>query len=226
MASGKRVYDAEFREGAVRIVAETGKPVPEVAEDLGIHPGTLHSWVSRARRNGSPSSDRPVAEPSGGRLRESERADVHSPARGPRRCCPSPRRSRPRVRSPRPSPGRPPCPSVLPLLPSFLPTGSPGSRPRPFGPGQRGPVSGELAGTAAERPPHVPSRFPLAFRPTGLRFLSRPVPPETSAFLTVGPPPPRQGRRPPSGFPRSAHARYGRGGRPLCPGAAVSTRAA
>lgn len=31
-------------------------------------------------------------------------------------------------------------------------------------------------------------QFPLAFRPTGVRFLSRPVPPETSAFLTVGPP--------------------------------------
>ncbi|MFE0583362.1 transposase [Streptomyces sp. NPDC058874] len=78
MASRKRIYDAEFREGAVRIVAETGKPVPEVAEDLGVHPGTLHSWVSRARRNGSPSSDRLVAEPSssGGRLRESERADL------------------------------------------------------------------------------------------------------------------------------------------------------
>ncbi|MFE9313447.1 transposase [Streptomyces sp. NPDC006706] len=76
MASRKRVYDAEFREGAVRIVTETGKPIPEVAEDLGIHPGTLHSWVSRARRNGSPSSDRSVAEPSAGRLRESERAEL------------------------------------------------------------------------------------------------------------------------------------------------------
>ena len=78
MASRKRIYDAEFREGAVRIVTETGKPIPEVAEDLGIHPGTLHSWVSRARRNGSPSSDRPVAElsPSSGRLRESERAEL------------------------------------------------------------------------------------------------------------------------------------------------------
>ncbi|MGW2938184.1 transposase [Streptomyces sp. NPDC001156] len=52
MASRKRIYDAEFREGAVRIVTETGKPIPEVAEDLSIHPGTLHSWVSRARRNG------------------------------------------------------------------------------------------------------------------------------------------------------------------------------
>lgn len=77
MASRKRIYDAEFREGAVRIVTETGKLIPEVAEDLGIHPGTLHSWVSRARRNGSPSSDRPGAEPSpGGRLRESERSEL------------------------------------------------------------------------------------------------------------------------------------------------------
>lgn len=76
MASKKRLYDAEFREGAVRIVTETGKPIPEVAADLGIHSGTLHSWVSRARRNGSPSSDRSSAEPSGGRLREGERAEL------------------------------------------------------------------------------------------------------------------------------------------------------
>jgi len=33
-------------------------------------------------------------------------------------------------------------------------------------------------------------------------------------------------RRTPSGFPRSARVRRGRGGRPLYPGAAVSTRAA
>lgn len=78
MASSRRIYHAEFREGVVRIVTETGKSMLEVAEDLGIHLGTLHSWVSRARRNGSPSSDRPVAEPSfsSGRLRESERAEL------------------------------------------------------------------------------------------------------------------------------------------------------
>jgi hypothetical protein len=40
-----------------------------------------------------------------------------------------------------------------------------------------------------ERPPPICTRFPLAFRPAGLRFLSRPIPPETSAFLTVGLPP-------------------------------------
>ncbi|WP_329266943.1 transposase [Streptomyces sp. NBC_01451] len=77
MASKKRLCDAAFREGAVRIVMETGKSIPEVAVDLGIRSGTLHSWVSRARRDGSPSSDRRVAEASpGGRLRKSERAEL------------------------------------------------------------------------------------------------------------------------------------------------------
>ncbi|MER6091351.1 transposase [Streptomyces bluensis] len=37
--SKKQPYDAEFREGTVRIVIETGKPVPEVAEELGLNPG-------------------------------------------------------------------------------------------------------------------------------------------------------------------------------------------
>ncbi|MGW1158060.1 transposase [Streptomyces sp. NPDC002519] len=60
MGSKKQPYDAEFREGVVRIVIETGKPVPDVAEELGVNPGTLHSWVSRWRRNGTASSDRPA----------------------------------------------------------------------------------------------------------------------------------------------------------------------
>ena len=41
--------DAEFREGAVRIVRETGKPIAQVARDLGIHAGTLGNWVNRER---------------------------------------------------------------------------------------------------------------------------------------------------------------------------------
>ncbi|WP_328841774.1 transposase [Streptomyces europaeiscabiei] len=35
-AEKRRKFDAEFREGAVRIVTETGKTIAEVAEDLGI----------------------------------------------------------------------------------------------------------------------------------------------------------------------------------------------
>jgi transposase len=49
MAEKRRKYDAEFREGAVRIVRETGKSVAQVARDLGIHEGTLGNWVNKDR---------------------------------------------------------------------------------------------------------------------------------------------------------------------------------
>lgn len=50
MAEKRRRFDAEFREGAVRIVRETGKPVAQVARDLGINDGTLGNWVNQDRQ--------------------------------------------------------------------------------------------------------------------------------------------------------------------------------
>jgi transposase len=35
MAESRRKFDADFREGAVRLVRETGKPIAQVARDLG-----------------------------------------------------------------------------------------------------------------------------------------------------------------------------------------------
>jgi transposase len=45
----RKKYDREFREGAVRIAEETGKPIAAVARDLGVNEGTLGNWVARAR---------------------------------------------------------------------------------------------------------------------------------------------------------------------------------
>jgi len=50
MAESRRKFDQDFKEGAVRLVRETGRPIAEVARDLGINPGTLGNWVNTDRR--------------------------------------------------------------------------------------------------------------------------------------------------------------------------------
>ncbi|MEZ5090176.1 MAG: transposase [Micropruina sp.] len=61
MSEKRKKYDQEFREGAVQIVEETGKPIAQIARDLGVNEGTLGNWVNRARaareRRGELSSD-------------------------------------------------------------------------------------------------------------------------------------------------------------------------
>jgi transposase len=67
MVGKRRTYDAEFREGAVRIVLETDKSAAQVARDLGVHEGTLQNWVNKARG---------AADAASGPLSESEREEL------------------------------------------------------------------------------------------------------------------------------------------------------
>jgi transposase len=51
----------------VRIVLETGKPIAQVARDLGVNEGTLGNWVNQAKA---------VAGRGNGGLSESEREEL------------------------------------------------------------------------------------------------------------------------------------------------------
>ena len=46
MTERRRKFSPQFRAEAVQMVIETGRPIAEVARDLGIHDGTLGNWVT------------------------------------------------------------------------------------------------------------------------------------------------------------------------------------
>ncbi len=67
MAETRRKFDQDFKEGAVRLVRETGKPIAQVARELGINDGTLGNWVNADRRR---------HDGGNGALGEDERAEL------------------------------------------------------------------------------------------------------------------------------------------------------
>jgi len=67
MGETRRKFDQDFREGAVRLVRETGKPIAQVARDLGINEGTLGNWVNADKRRRGDGT---------GALDEDERAEL------------------------------------------------------------------------------------------------------------------------------------------------------
>jgi transposase len=50
MARQYRKFDEDFKHGAVQLVFETGKPIAQVARELGINEGTLGNWCVLERR--------------------------------------------------------------------------------------------------------------------------------------------------------------------------------
>ena len=67
MSRNYRKYDEDFKQGAVALVVETGKPIAQVARELGINEGTLGNWCAKARRNGAEGN---------GELSETEHAEL------------------------------------------------------------------------------------------------------------------------------------------------------
>jgi transposase len=66
MGETRRKFEQDFRERAVRRVRETGKPIAQIARDLGINEGTLGTWVILDRQRAGANSG----------LNEDERAEL------------------------------------------------------------------------------------------------------------------------------------------------------
>ena len=67
MPEQRRRFSPQFKAEAVQMVLETGKPIAEVARDLGINEGTLGNWVNADRRRRGEGN---------GALSEDERAEL------------------------------------------------------------------------------------------------------------------------------------------------------
>jgi transposase-like protein len=56
MPERRRRFSPQFKAEAVLLVIETGRPIAEVARDLGVHEGALGNWV-KAWRDANPESE-------------------------------------------------------------------------------------------------------------------------------------------------------------------------
>lgn len=72
MARERSVYTPEFRDEAVRLVIESGRPIAQVARELRINDGTLGNWVVKYRDE-HPVSESPLSISERARLAELER---------------------------------------------------------------------------------------------------------------------------------------------------------
>jgi transposase-like protein len=71
MTERRRKFSPQFRAEAVQMVIETGKPIAEVARDLGIGDGTLGNWVNAWRRE-HPGPDQALSPVERARVNELE----------------------------------------------------------------------------------------------------------------------------------------------------------
>ena len=71
MGAARKKYTPEYKAEAVDLVVNSGRPVAEIARDLGIHEATLGNWVNLAKKDGTV-TEKPVTADERARLRELE----------------------------------------------------------------------------------------------------------------------------------------------------------
>jgi transposase-like protein len=69
--SQRRKFSAEFKDEAVQLVVQSGRPVAVVARELGIHDGTLGNWVNAWKKD-HPEKEEALTVVERSRLREVE----------------------------------------------------------------------------------------------------------------------------------------------------------
>ena len=71
MGSTRRKFTPEYKAEAVELVINSGRPIAEIARDLGINEGTLGNWVNMAKKRGD-IKEKPLDIDERARLKELE----------------------------------------------------------------------------------------------------------------------------------------------------------
>jgi transposase len=71
MGSTRRKFTPEYKAEAVELATNSGRPIAEIARDLGINEGTLGNWVNMAKKRGEV-KDKPLDIDERARLKELE----------------------------------------------------------------------------------------------------------------------------------------------------------
>lgn len=69
--SERRKFSAQYKDEAVQLVIQSGRPIAQVARELGINEGTLGNWVKLWKQD-NPEQEKPLTTVERARLREIE----------------------------------------------------------------------------------------------------------------------------------------------------------
>ena len=69
MGQARKKYTQEYKDEAVELVISSGRPIAEIARNLGINEGTLANWVNMAKKSGK-LKEKPLGTDERAELRE------------------------------------------------------------------------------------------------------------------------------------------------------------